>query len=169
MPFRWSKLLVSITLSLLLFVTACGSNPPSRYEQVQQETTTRNAPGAVAKEAQQGAKFNQFFPKSVPGYNIIPAQEKKGFAEYKVNQDGKTVAVLSISDTANLPAAAAKYENSTQKIGNYPALEQGTTATGILVNGRYQIKVLSRDSSFTKEDRTVWLEKFDLDGLSRLN
>ncbi len=169
MTSRWTRLFVPIFLSLFLLVSACASTPPSRYEQVQKETTQRKAPGAVAKQAEQGAKFNKFFPNGVRGYDIVPAQEKKGFAEYKVNQDGKTVAMLSISDTSSLPSAAAKYQNSASTIAGYPAVEQGTTATGILVNGRYQVKVQSRDPSFSKEDRAAWLQKFNLRGLSQLS
>jgi hypothetical protein len=165
---RWRRILVSLCLSLLLFVTACTPNPPSRYSQVQKETTQRKAAPSVAKKAEQGATFNKFFPESVRGYDIVPAQEKKGFAEYKVNKDGKTVAMLSISDTTSIPTAAAKFKDSTFKIAGYPAVEQGTTATGILVSDRYQIKVLSRNPSFTKEDRAAWLKKFDLKGLAQL-
>lgn len=164
----WRRLFAPILLSLVLLVSACAPQPPSRFEGVQRETTRRGAAPAVVKEATQGAQFNRFFPDSVRGYQIVPAQEKKGFAEYKVNQDGKTVAMLSISDTASLPSAAAKYENSSLTIAGYPAVEQGTTATGILVNGRYQVKVLSRDPSFTKEDRAAWLQKFDLKGLAQI-
>ena len=164
----WRRALAALLLSLLLFVTACGSNPPSRYSQIQQETTSRSAPPAVVKQAEQGGTFNQFFPKSVAGYEIVPAQEKKGFAEYKLKQTGKTVAMLSINDTSSLPSAAAKYKDSPLKIAGYPAVEQGTTGTGILVNGRYQVKVLSRDPSFTREDRAAWLEKFNLAGLAKL-
>lgn len=165
---RWRRMLVPILLSLLLFVSACASKPPSRFEQTQRETTQRGAAPAVVKEATQGASFNKFFPDSVRGYQIVPAQEKKGFAEYKVNKEGKNVAMLSISDTASLPSAAAKYQNSSLTIAGYPAVEQGSTATGILVNGRYQVKVLSRDPSFTKEDRADWLQKFNLKGLAQL-
>ena len=165
---RWRRYSIALALCLLLLVSACAAKPPSRYGEIQQETTQRGAPKSVVKESQQGGEFNQFFPKKVPGYSIVPAQEKKGFAEYKVNQDGKNVAMLSISDTANLPTAAAKYQNSQLNIAGYPAVEQGTMATGILVNGRYQVKVLSRDTAFTQEDRAAWLRKFDLQGLSQL-
>ena len=162
------KLFITFTLCLMLLVTGCANKPPSPYADVQKETTKWRAPKSVAKEAQQGSKFNQFFPSKVSGYNVVPAQEKKGFAEYKVNQDGKTVAMLSINDVASVPAAAAKYQDSTAKIGGYPAVEQGTKITGILVNDRYQVKVQSRDPVFTPEDRAEWLTKFDLQGLSNL-
>ncbi|MFQ4145585.1 hypothetical protein [Chlorogloeopsis sp. ULAP02] len=165
---RWLRVFILMFFCLLLFVTACASNPPSRYSQIQKETTRRGAPPAVIKTAEQGSTFNKFFPGSTGAYNVIPAQEKKGFAEYKVNKDGKTVAMLSISDTLSVPAAAAKYKNSTEVLANYPIIDQGNTATGLLVSDRYQVKVLSRDPSFTRDDRVAWLQKFDLRGLAKL-
>lgn len=167
-PPRWLKIFAPILLSLVLFVTACTPNTSSRYSQVQKETSRRGAPTAVAKKAEQGSTFNKFFPSSTGTYEVVPAQEKQGFAEYKLNKDGKTVAMLTINDTTSIPTAAVKYRNSTEKIAKYPAVDQGTTATGILVNDRYQVKVLSRDASFTKDDRVDWIQKFDLRGLSRL-
>ena len=163
-----SKLFIAFTLCIMLLVTSCAKKPPSPYAEVQKETTKWRAPKSVAKEAQQGSKFNPFFPSKVSGYNVVPAQEKKGFAEYKVNQDGKTVAMLSINDVASIPAAAAKYQDSAATIAGYPSVEQGTKITGILVNDRYQVKVQSRDPGFTPEDRAEWLKKFDLQGLSNL-
>jgi hypothetical protein len=165
-PSHWRKALLPLLLCVFLTVTAC-SKTPSPYAKVQQETSRRGAPAAVVKSSEQGATFNQFFPVA-KGYDVIPAQEKKGFAEYKVTKEGKTLAMLSISDTLNVPGSAAKYQSSTSKVGNYPSIEQGTTATGILVNGRYQVKVLSRDPAFVRSDRVDWLQKFDLQGLAKL-
>lgn len=165
---RWLRVFAPIVLSLLLFVTACSPNQSSRYSQIQKDTTRRGAPTAVAKTAEQGSTFNKYFPGSTGTYEVVPTQEKKGFAEYKINQDGKTVAMLSINDTISLPTAAAKYKTSAEKVAGYPSVDQGTSATGILINDRYQVKVLSRDPSFTKDDRVAWLQKFDLRGLAKL-
>lgn len=165
---RWLRVFAPLVLSLLLFITACAPNQSSRYSQIQKETTRRGAPTAVAKTAEQGSTFNKFFPGSTGTYEVVPTQEKKGFAEYKVNQNGKTVAMLSINDTSSVPIAAAKYKTSTEKIAGYPAVDQGSTTTGILVNDRYQVKVLSRDPAFTRDDRIAWLQKFDLRGLAKL-
>jgi hypothetical protein len=170
MNVRWRQIFAPIVLSLVLLITACAPQT-SRYDQVQRETTQRGAAPAVAKQAEQGSTFNKIFPKSVKGYKgyeVVPTQEKKGFAEYKVkDKEGKTVAMLSISDTTSVPTAAAKYQNATESIAGYPTVEQGATTTGILVNG-YQVKVLSRDASFTRTDRVAWLEKFDLKELAQL-
>lgn len=166
---NWRKALVPIVLSVVLLFTACSSKEPSKYAQTQKETTGRNAPVAVAKNAADGSKFNQFFPQGAAGYSRVFSQEKKGFAEAKLNKGGKNVAVLSISDTISLPAAAKKYEKSISKLNNYPLIDEPQLkSTGVLVNNRYQVKVASRDPSFTAEDRQMWLQKFNLGGLSTL-
>lgn len=165
---RWRRIITSVLLAALLLVTSCQAKDNSPYAGVQQQSTQRGAPPAVARNATQGASFNKFFPKSADGYQVVPAQEKKGFAEYKLNKGGKTVAMLSINDTTSTPTANQKYQSSTQKIAGYPAADSPGNGTGILVNNRYQVKVQSRDASFTKNDRITWLQKFNLGGLARL-
>jgi hypothetical protein len=167
MMLRLRKLLTVCFLSILLLVTACAEKPPSRFSQAQQESTQRGA-SAVVKESQSGGSFNKFFPAAGSGYERVYTQEKTGFAEAKLKKQGKEVAVMAISDTANNPTAAEKFQKSTEKIGGYPAVQQGSTGTAVLVNNRYQVKVLSRDPSFTASDRQALLEKFDLNGLARL-
>jgi hypothetical protein len=166
---RWRNVLLSIGLcGLLLISSGCAAKPPSPYAQVQQESTQRGAPKAVAKTATQGSEFNRFFPKPGNGFERVYTQEKKGFAEAKLKKDGKDMAMLSISDTSSIPAAAQKYAQSTEKIAGFPTVEVGTTQTGVLVGGHYQVKVLSRNPSFDKGDRKEWIAKFDLQGLSKL-
>jgi hypothetical protein len=167
-PVSSRVLLLPIVLTLALSTYSCVQQAPSRYDQVQQETSQKGSK-AVSKEAVNGTEFNKLFPKSGNGFSMVPSQEKRGFAEYKVNKGGKNVAVLSINDTISNPSAAEKYRQSTAKIAGYPAVEQGTQGTGILVGDRFQVKAQSRDPSFTKQDRATWLQKFDLNGLSRLN
>jgi len=162
------RILAALLLSVLLLVTSCATQAPSPYAQAQKESTQRNAPPAVAKDATQGSQFNKFFPKGSGGFQTVAAQEKKGFAEYKLKQGGKDVAVLSINDTISTPTAAAKFNSSTQKIAGYPAVNQGSNGTAILVGDRYQVKVQSRDASFTQSDREAWLQRFNLSGLARL-
>jgi hypothetical protein len=165
--FRPGRILVPALVSLSLVTVACAPSAPSRYDQVQKETTQKGST-AVAKEAVNGSQFNRYFPKSGGGFSVVPAQEKKGFAEHKVNQGGKTVAVLSINDTISNPAAADKYKQSSTQIGGFPAVEQGQTGTGVLVGDRFQVKAQSRDPSFTQQDRVAWIQKFNLNGLSSL-
>ncbi|PSR17225.1 hypothetical protein C8255_13740 [filamentous cyanobacterium CCP3] len=164
---RWLRRLAPLMVCLVLLVTACSS-APSKYDQVQKDTTGFGSPAAVDKKAEKGGTFNAFFPGDQGDYKVIPYQEKKGFAEYKLEQDGKTLAMLTISDTTGIPGAAEKYSAATEAVSGFPAVDQGTTATGVLVNDRYQVKVLSRDPSFAKEDRVAWLQKFDLQGLAQL-
>ncbi|ACB53085.1 unknown [Crocosphaera subtropica ATCC 51142] len=154
-------------LSILLLLTSCATQAPSRFDQAQQESTQRGS-SAVVKESESGGSFNQFFPPSGGGYERVYTQEKKGFAEAKLKKDGKEVAMLAISDTLNNPSAAKKFEKSTQMIGGYPAVSQGSTGTAVLVGDRFQVKVLSRDPAFSEGDRQAWLEKFDLNGLAQL-
>ena len=166
---NWRKALMPIVLSVVLLVSACSSKEPSKYAATQKETTSRNAPTAIAKNAEAGGDFNKFFPQGDAGFARVFSQEKKGFAEAKLNKGGKNVAVLSISDTTSLPAAAKKYEKSTTKLDSYPLLDEAALkSTGVLVSNRYQVKVASRDPSFTSTDRQAWLQKFNLDGLSKL-
>lgn len=165
---RLSKILAPLLLSLLLLVASCAKQPPSRFDQAQQQSSQQKSGQAVVKDSTQGANFNKFFPKAGDGYQRVFTQEKKGFAEAKLKKGGKDVAMLAVSDVKNTPSAVTKYQQSTKKIAGYPAATLGTTQTSVLVNNRYQVKVLSRDPSFTALDREAWLQKFDLNGLSRL-
>jgi hypothetical protein len=167
-PFlTWRRSLVAVVLCFALLITGCQPKAPSRFDQVQQDSSKRGVV-AVAKDATQGSEFNKFFPKPEAGYERVYTQEKKGFAEAKLKKDGKEVAMLAISDTTSLPAAAQKYAAATDKIGGYPSVSVGATQTGVLV-GKYQVKVIARDPSFGKDDQTAWLQKFNLKGLAGLN
>ncbi|MBG1268297.1 hypothetical protein [Nostoc sp. WHI] len=164
---RERRVLAALLLSVLLLTTACAPKAPGRFDQAQKESTQQKSGQAVTKKATQGSEFNKVFPSASGGYQRVYTQEKKGFAEAKLKKDGKDVAMLSISDTTSTPDAAAKFSKSTKKIGGYPAVEQGKTQTAILV-GKYQVKVLSRISSFTASDRADWIEKFNLNALAKL-
>ncbi len=158
-------------LAVLLLITSCSTQAPSRWDQVQQETTQRgSSPAAevVAGEPLPGSAFNKFFPEPGDGYDRVYTQEKSGFAEAKLKQDGQDLAMLSVSDTVSNPSAVEKYQDSTKAIANYPAVEVGSTATSLLVGDRLQVKVLSRTDAFTESDREIWLQKFDLEGLESL-
>ena len=168
MGFTWRSTIAPLSLSALLLVTGCQPDAPSPYAQVQKESTQKGAQSAVSKEATQGSQFNKFFPKSGNGYDRVFTQEKKGFSEAKLKKGGKDMAMLSISDTISNPAAAKKFDTSKTKIAGFPAMDVGTTQTALLVSDRYQVKVQSRDPAFTVADRKVWIQKFDLNGLSRL-
>lgn len=164
---RSRPLLAALIVSLSGLTVACAPAAPSRYDQVQQETSQKGSQ-SVAQEAVNGSQFNRYFPKSGNGFAVVPAQEKQGFAEHKLNQGGKTMAMLSINDTISNPAAAQKFQQSSTRIGGFPAVSQGQTGTAVLVGDRFQVKALSRDPAFTSQDRAQWIQKFDLNGLSNL-
>jgi len=156
-----------LSLSLWLGMVACAPTPPNRFEQAQQESSAKGAK-AVAPDSTQGSEFNRFFPAPSGDFERVYSQEKKGFAEAKLKQGGKEVAMLAIADLANNPAALEKFKASTTSIGGFPSVSQGSTATAILVGDRYQVKVLSRAPTFTATDRQDWLERFNLKGLAQL-
>lgn len=164
---RGRKVVAALLLSVVLLTTACSTKASGRFDQVQKQSTQQRKGQAVTKTATQGSEFNKLFPNAGDGYQRVYTQEKKGFAEAKLKKGGKEVALLSISDTTSTPSTAAKFSKSTKKIGGYPAVEVGKTQTAILV-GKYQVKALSRDSSFTASDRADWLEKFNLSRLASL-
>jgi predicted small lipoprotein YifL len=158
----WPLLFLLAALSLV----GCGKKEPNRFDAVQK--ATENKAPAVAKEAEAGSSFNKFFPKQGDGFDIVYKQEKKGFAQASLKQSGKDVATLSISDTSSTPDTLKKFASSTEKIGGYPSAANGSMGTSVLVADRFQVQVRSVGPTFTKADREAWLQKFDLDGLSRL-
>lgn len=160
------RILTALCLSVLLLVTACAQ-PESRWDQVQQETKNEQIADTATAEPIAGGEFNKFFPEASGEYDTVYTQEKQGFAEAKLKQNGEDVAMLSISDTALNPDAVTKFQNSELEIAGYPAAEVGNS-TAVLVSDRIQVKVQSRGSLFTAEDRASWLEQFNLQGLEEL-
>lgn len=174
MAFRsWQKILAPLLISVLLLVSACGGSTPKNegFEQAQKESTSRSGQQEIREQNKQevsGGEFNKFFPQSGGGFDRVFAQEKRGFAQAKLKKGAEEMAVLSISDVAGNPSAAQKFQNASQKIGGYPAVQQGKKSTVVLVNNRFQVKVQSRADSFSQSDREAWLQKFDLNGLAKL-
>ncbi|MEJ7699064.1 MAG: hypothetical protein WKF71_05380 [Pyrinomonadaceae bacterium] len=177
------NLLAFMFLPLVFLGAACySSESNSRWANAQRESTQGVNPAATVAQPQTapnrlprsskplaGGEFNKFFPAANEGgYTRVASQEKEGFAEYKLKKDGKDVAMLAVSDTVTNPEAATKFQQSTRQINGYPAMDQGSTATAVLVDNRFQVKVLSRSPSFTKEDRETWLQKFDFAGIAGL-
>jgi hypothetical protein len=161
------KFLVALFLTSCLLLTSCAQQTTSRFDAAQQESSSKGAT-AVVDKSQSGGSFNRYFPSSSDGYERVYSQEKQGFAQAKLKKDGKEVAVLAISDVLNNPSTVDKFKSSSSQIQGYPAVAQGSTSTAILVGDRYQVKISSRDTTFTQSDREKWLSKFDLSGLSRL-
>jgi hypothetical protein len=170
---RVARAAAALLLAATLAVAAgCRREDASRWENAQnradQAQQQREAGNVNAPEARKGGDLNEYFPGASGEFERVAAQEKEGFAEYKLKREGKDVAMLSISDTRTNPAAADKFKQSTARIAGYPAMEVGRTQTAVLVGDRYQVKVLSRDPSFTKADREAWIQRFDLKGLEAL-
>ena len=161
------RILFPFLLLLPLLLLACGKKEPTRWDAVQKETTTNKTP-AVSKDAEAGGSFNKFFPKGGGDFDIVFKQEKKGFAQASLKKSGKDVATLAVSDTTSTPDTAAKYKTATDKIGSYPAVANGSMGTSILVSDRFQVQIRSTGPTFSKSDREEWIQKFDLDGLSKL-
>jgi hypothetical protein len=165
------RILAALTLYTLLITTntscATKAKEPGRFDAVQQESSGKRSSQAVDKNATQGSEFNKLFPASGGGFDRVFTQEKKGFAEANLKKGGKLVAQLAVSDTTSTPKTAADYSKSTKKIAGYPAKTLGSTKTSVLV-GKYQVSVISKDASFAASDREAWIQKFNLNGLSRL-
>ena len=60
-------------------------------------------------------------------------KRKQALPNISLSGGDQTLAMLTINDTTSLPAAAEKYASAPSTIAGYPAVEQGTTATGLLV------------------------------------
>lgn len=151
--------------ALALSSSALGcKEPPSRWDTAATSTVARSADAPPVKEA---GSFNKFFPADgVEGMKRIYTQEKTGFAEAKLQKDGKDVAVLSISDASGDAEALKKFEGATDKVQGYPLVTVGKNQSSLLVKGRYQVKVSSQQ--LDADARKAWLEKFNLSGLSSL-
>lgn len=187
------RAIAPILLAAMLLLTACGvdttapvSTDTSGSNTTTTETTetpaaaspteteTDPASSSSMKEIaglppQKGAAFNKFFPDgSGSDYKTVFTQEKEGFAEIKLSMKGTEVAKISISDTVTNLTARSKFEDAEYEISGFPVIAQGKKASAVLVGDRYQVKVMSRDDSFTEADRETWLSKVDLSGLSKL-
>jgi hypothetical protein len=156
---------VALAPLLVLLLVGCQQREPTRWDEAQQES--RGQP-AVAPEAEKGSAFNRFFPKPAAPFDLVYKQEKTGFAQASLQQNGREVALLSISDTVSNPEAQQKYQGSGKTLAGYPVAAIGSQGTGLLVANRYQVQVRSMSPSFSPADREEWLQRFDLNGLSQL-
>lgn len=158
MTIRPLPLLFAFALSL----AACQKEP-SRWDQA-----ASAKPTAIAAEGSKpGSAFNKFFPADgAEGHARVYTAEKPGYAEAKLKKDGKDVAVLSISDTANEPDAKKKFESASDKVKGFPLVTVGKNQSALLVKDRYQLKVSSQ--TLDADARRAWLDRFDLAGLAGL-
>ncbi|WP_338768610.1 hypothetical protein WAF17_08155 [Bernardetia sp. ABR2-2B] len=167
------KFRISLFALLLssLFLFSCGGKKKTNTETTT-TTTTKTDNSSTATETMpeevEGGALNKFFPKEEGAYKVTYNQEKDGFVQASLEQDGKEVATLAVSDLSTNLDTKAKYEKSTMKVANYPALKKGSKGHTILVGDRYQVSIRSKDDSFDEKMRMAWFEKFDLSGLSKL-
>lgn len=163
MNIRTLALLGSLSLSLALGAVGC-QDKPTRWDTAATSTVARAPDAPPVKEA---GSFNKFFPADgIDGMKRIYTQEKTGFAEAKLQKDGKDMAVLSISDASGDAEALKKFEGATDKIQGYPLVTVGKNQSSLLVKGRYQVKVSSQQ--LDEGARRAWFEKFNLSGLAAL-
>lgn len=163
-----SKIRTLLLISLIasaLFITACNVKEATVWDAAQ---TASQDGEAVAEDAIAGSEFNQFFPKSADGLEVIFSQEKDGFAEAVLEKDGAEVATLSISDIISNPSAADKYADSSDTLDSFPLVDVGSQGSAVLVADRFQVQVRSKADDFNRDNRVSWLAAFDLAGLSGL-
>jgi hypothetical protein len=164
-----SRILV-LALVLCAAVTGgCKKDEPksTRWEDAAAavaQSTPVDADSAAAVPLAPAGTLNKFFPKDGEGgYKRVFAADKEGYAEAKLQKDGKEVAVLSISDAERLAPAKAKFEGATEKLEGYPLMTVGKNQSTVLVKNRYQVKVSSQ--TLEHEARKAILATFDLKGL----
>lgn len=108
--------------------------------------------------------LNKWFPADgANGYKRVFAADKPGYAEAKLQKDGKDVATISINDGVKT-FAKAKFDESTEKLEGFPLIKLGDTQSGVLVKDRYQVKVTS--TTLDHEARKGILASFDLKGMN---
>lgn len=162
MFFRASRL-VLLSVGLLL-ATAC-SKEPTRWDQAASSKAPAAAPGAPELKA--GSAFNAFFPADgADGYKRVFTQEKVGYAECKLQKDGKDAATLSINDLAADEEGKKKFAGATDKVDASPLVTVGKNQSAVLVKDRYQAKVSSQ--TLDADARKALFAKFNLAGLAGL-
>ena len=158
-------------LCALIFVSGCDSCSKKNDAKSTPETdaapayVTVNLSPSVAPSANPVpvGGFKKFFPKEEGGYTRVMTSEKEGFAEANLLKDGKDVAILTIVDANKLAYAKAKFEGSTEKLGDLPVLKIGGNQSSVLVKDRFQVKVTSQ--TLDHEARKAIIAMFDLKGL----
>ena len=146
--------------------TSAATTPPVETAPVDPTATMKDIAGL---SPQKGGEFNKFFPDAKGSdFEVTFTQEKVGFAEVKLVKKDTEMAKISISDTVTNLTARKKFVDSKDTVGGFPMVTQGKKTTATLVGDRYQVKVMSRDVSFTEADRKAWLGKVNLKGLSAL-
>jgi hypothetical protein len=151
----------------MVLAAGCGPAKPDRWAEAQRQSIEQGE--AVSANAVEGSSFNRFFPQVESPFDLVFKQEKTGFAQASLQQDGREVAVLSVSDTTSNPEAAEKYRGAPETLAGFPKAAIGEDGTGVLVGDRYQVQIRSMDPSFGPTEREQWLAKFNLAAISRID
>jgi hypothetical protein len=156
---------VALLAAGLSLSVACKKEP-DRWDQAATAPVPTKPTEPAAKE-KPGANFNKAFPADgTDGYTRVFTQEKEGFAEAKLQKDGKDVATLAISDASADADAKGKFAKSTESVEGHPLVTVGKNQSALLVKDRYQVKVSSQ--TLDAEARKALLTKFDLKALAAL-
>jgi hypothetical protein len=127
-------------------------------------SAAETASSASAGPISAAGTLNKYFPADgANGYKRIFAADKAGYAEAKLQKDGKDVATISINDGVK-PFARAKFDESTEKLEGFPLMKMGENQSALLVKDRYQVKVSS--PTLDHEARKAILGSFDLKGMN---
>ena len=124
--------------------------------------------GTRPPEPIKGASLNASFPASGEGFTLVFTQEKAGFVQATLKQNGADVASLAIADLIDNAEARAKFAGSTERIAGHPYAPSGSKGSTLLVADRYQVQVRSLADTFDEAARRSWLTKFQLDTLAAL-
>jgi hypothetical protein len=164
-----TSLLVAFALvSSAAAVASLGAckKEPTRWDNAA-EAPIPPKPAEPAQQEKAGGSFNKAFPADgTDGYKRVFTQEKEGFAEAKLQKDGKDVATLAVTDVTNDAEAKGKFAKSTDAIDGHPLVTVGKNQSALLVKDRYQVKVSSM--TLDADARKQLLGKFDLKTLASL-
>ncbi|MCC6645432.1 MAG: hypothetical protein IT374_07675 [Polyangiaceae bacterium] len=155
-----------LALSLVCLGCRDRASEPSRWDKKVEEVKQAGGAATSSQAATAGSALNRYFPPDGAAGKRVFTQEKSGYAEAKLQRDGKDTATLSIADLSTNPDAKKKYEGAPDEVAGFPLTTLGTTTSSVLVKGRYQVRVSS--PSLDAAARKEMLGRFDLAGLARL-
>ena len=161
------KMLWGLILSTVVLSGCSCQQQPDRWAAAQKASLEKGGK-AVSTESVAGSEFNRFFPKVEAPWDIVFKQEKTGFAQASLHNEGREVAVLSVSDTKNNPEALDKFKDA-KSFAGMPIAEIGAESTALLVNDRFQVQVRSADPLIGPQERQDWLTKFNLQAIGRIH
>jgi hypothetical protein len=152
-------------LVLAALLLACSKDEPKSTRWDDAAAALASSPASTAPKLATGT-FNKYFPKDGEGgYSRVFTADKEGYAEAKLQKDGKDVATISIADADQNPDAKSKFANSTEKLSGFPVMTVGKNQTSVLVKDRFQVKCSS--PTLDHEARKGIIGTFDLKGLSQ--